>query len=53
MACVCFHGGVIYHSIPGDVDRGMYVLSQGRIKYMTRPGFEPRTPRRPCEYSDH
>ena len=57
MTYYCLHSDVIYLldylSSPGDVDRGMYVLSQGRKKHMTPPGLEPMTHRRPCEYSDH
>ena len=28
-------------------------MSQGRKRHMARPGLEPRTSRKPCEYSDH
>ena len=28
-------------------------MLQGRKKHTARPGLEPRTPRRSCEYSDH
>ena len=28
-------------------------MSQGRKKRMAQPRLEPRTPRRPCEHSDH
>ena len=28
-------------------------MSQGRKRHTARPGFEPRTSRRPCEHSDH
>ena len=29
------------------------IMSQGRKKHTARPGLESRTPRTPCEHSDH
>ena len=31
----------------------LHACVTGRTKHMTRPGLKPRTPRRPCKYSDY